>query len=55
MIEKDAEQTPGFYLSHKAIVRPRPYGTIADESDYLKLIAPTEFRNPPLTQSVTVS
>jgi hypothetical protein len=40
MIKEDADQMPGiFYLRHRAIVRAFRYRTIADEPDYLKLIA----------------
>jgi len=40
MIKEDGEQMPGlFYLRDRAIVRSYRYRTIADEPDYLKLIA----------------
>jgi hypothetical protein len=40
MIKEDAEQMPGlFYLRGRAIVRAYRYRTIADQPDYLKLIA----------------
>jgi hypothetical protein len=40
MIKEDAEQMPGiFYLRERAIVRAYRYRTIADQPDYLKLIA----------------
>jgi hypothetical protein len=40
MIKEDADQMPGiFYLRQRAIVRAYRYKTIADEPDYLKLIA----------------
>ena len=40
MIKEDADQMPGiFYLRRRAIVRAFRYKTIADEPDYLKLIA----------------
>jgi hypothetical protein len=40
MIKEDAEQMPGiFYLRDRAIVRAFRYKTIADEPDYLKIIA----------------
>ena len=40
MIKEDADQMPGiFYLRNRAIVRAFRYKTIADEPDYLKLIA----------------
>jgi peroxiredoxin len=40
MIKDDADQMPGiFYLRQRAIVRAFRYKTIADEPDYLKLIA----------------
>ena len=40
MIKEDAEQMPGiFYLRRLAIVRAFRYRTIADQPDYLKLIA----------------
>ena len=40
MIKEDADQMPGiFYLRERAIVRAFRYKTIADEPDYLKLIA----------------
>ena len=40
MIKEDADQMPGiFYLRQRAIVRAFRYKTIADEPDYLKLIA----------------
>ncbi len=40
MIKEDADQMPGiFYLRKRAIVRAFRYKTIADEPDYLKLIA----------------
>jgi hypothetical protein len=40
MIKEDADQMPGiFYLRDRAIVRAFRYKTIADEPDYLKLIA----------------
>jgi hypothetical protein len=40
MIEEDADQMPGiFYLRKRAIVRAFRYKTIADEPDYLQLIA----------------
>ncbi len=40
MVKEDADQMPGiFYLRQRAIVRAFRYKTIADEPDYLKLIA----------------
>jgi hypothetical protein len=40
MIKEDADQMPGiFFLRQRAIVRAFRYKTIADEPDYLKLIA----------------
>src|SRR5271156_1664302 len=40
MIKEDADQMPGiFYLRERAIVRAYRYRTIADQPDYLKLIA----------------
>ena len=40
MIKEDAEQMPGiFYLRDRAIARAFRYKTIADEPDYLKIIA----------------
>jgi hypothetical protein len=40
MIREDADQMPGvFFLRKRAIVRAFRYKTIADEPDYLKLIA----------------
>jgi hypothetical protein len=40
MIKEDAAQMPGlFYLRDRVIVRSYRYRTIADEPDYLKLIA----------------
>jgi len=40
MIKEDADQMPGiFYLRDRAIVRAFRYRTIADEPDYLRLIA----------------
>jgi hypothetical protein len=40
MIKEDADQMPGiFYLRKRAIVRSFRYKTIADQPDYLKLIA----------------
>jgi hypothetical protein len=40
MIKEDGEQMPGiFYLRKRAIVRAYRYRTIADQPDYLKLIA----------------
>jgi hypothetical protein len=40
MIKEDADQMPGiFYLRQRAIVSAFRYKTIADEPDYLKLIA----------------
>ena len=40
MIQEDGDQMPGiFYLRNRAIVRAFRYKTIADEPDYLKLIA----------------
>jgi hypothetical protein len=40
MIKEDADQMPGiFYLQKRAIVRAHRYRTIADQPDYLKLIA----------------
>jgi hypothetical protein len=40
MIREDADQMPGiFFLRQRAIVRAFRYKTIADEPDYLKLIA----------------
>jgi hypothetical protein len=40
MIKEDADQMPGiFYLRERAIVRAFRYRTIADQPDYLKLIA----------------
>jgi hypothetical protein len=40
MIKEDADQMPGiFYLQKRAIVRAFRYKTIADQPDYLKLIA----------------
>jgi hypothetical protein len=40
MIKEDGDQMPGiFYLRDRAIVRAFRYRTIADEPDYLKLIA----------------
>ena len=40
MIKEDADQMPGiFYLQKRAIVRAYRYRTIADQPDYLKLIA----------------
>jgi peroxiredoxin len=40
MIKEDGEQMPGiFYLRQRAIVRVFRYKTIADEPDYMKLIA----------------
>ena len=40
MIKEDADQMPGiFFLRQRAIVRAFRYMTIADEPDYLKLIA----------------
>ena len=40
MIKEDADQMPGiFYLRNRAIVRAFRYKTIADQPDYLKLIA----------------
>src|ERR1700734_547716 len=40
MIKEDANQMPGiFYLQKRAIVRAYRYRTIADQPDYLKLIA----------------
>jgi hypothetical protein len=40
MIKEDADQMPGiFYLRDRAIVRAFRYKTIADEPDYLQLIA----------------
>lgn len=40
MIKEDADQMPGiFFLRQRAIVRTFRYKTIADEPDYLKLIA----------------
>ena len=39
-IKEDVEQMPGiFYLRHRSIVRAYRYKTIADQPDYLKLIA----------------
>jgi hypothetical protein len=40
MIKEDADQMPGiFYLRNRTIVRAFRYRTIADEPDYLRLIA----------------
>jgi hypothetical protein len=40
MIKEDADQMPGiFYLQKRAIVRAYRYRTIADQPDYLQLIA----------------
>jgi hypothetical protein len=40
MIKEDANQMPGiFYLQNRAISRAYRYRTIADQPDYLKLIA----------------
>jgi hypothetical protein len=40
MIKEDGDQMPGiFYLRQRSIVRAFRYKTIADEPDYLKLIA----------------
>ena len=40
MIKEDADQMPGiFFLRQRAIVRAFRYKTIADQPDYLKLIA----------------
>ena len=40
MIKEDADQMPGiFYLRQRAITRAFRYKTIADQPDYLKLIA----------------
>ena len=40
MIKEDANQMPGiFYLQNRAIARAYRYRTIADQPDYLKLIA----------------
>jgi hypothetical protein len=40
MIKEDADQMPGiFYLRDRSIVRAFRYKTIADEPDYLKIIA----------------
>jgi hypothetical protein len=40
MVKEDASQMPGiFYLRQRAIVRAYRYRTIADQPDYLKLIA----------------
>jgi hypothetical protein len=40
MIQEDADQMPGiFYLRNRTIVRAFRYRTIADEPDYLRLIA----------------
>jgi hypothetical protein len=40
MIKEDADQMPGiFYLQKRAIVRAYRYKTIADQPNYLKLIA----------------
>jgi len=40
MIKEDGDQMPGiFYLQKRAIVRAFRYKTIADQPDYLKLIA----------------
>ena len=40
MIKEDADQMPGiFFLRGRAVVRAFRYKTIADEPDYLKLIA----------------
>jgi peroxiredoxin len=40
MIKEDADQMPGiFFLKNRAIVRAYRYRTIADQPDYLKLIA----------------
>jgi hypothetical protein len=40
MIREDADQMPGiFYLQQRSIVRAFRYRTIADQPDYLKLIA----------------
>jgi peroxiredoxin len=40
MLKEDADQMPGiFYLRQRAIVRAYRYKTIADQPDYLKLIA----------------
>jgi hypothetical protein len=40
MVKEDADQMPGiFYLRERAIVREYRYRTIADQPDYLKLIA----------------
>ena len=40
LIKEDADQMPGiFYLRNRAIVRAFRYKTIADQPDYLKLIA----------------
>jgi hypothetical protein len=40
MIKEDADQMPGiFYLRNRSIVRAFRYKTIADQPDYLKLIA----------------
>jgi hypothetical protein len=40
MIKEDADQMPGiFFLRQRAIVRTFRYKTIADQPDYLKLIA----------------
>jgi peroxiredoxin len=40
MIKEDANQMPGiFFLKNRAIVRAYRYRTIADQPDYLKLIA----------------
>jgi peroxiredoxin len=40
MIKEDGDQMPGiFYLRNRGIVRAFRYKTIADEPDYLKLIA----------------
>jgi len=40
LVKEDADQMPGiFYLRNRAIVRSFLYRTIADEPDYLRLIA----------------
>jgi hypothetical protein len=40
LIKEDASQMPGiFYLKDRAIVRAYRYRTIADQPEYLKLIA----------------
>jgi hypothetical protein len=40
MIQEGADQMSGiFYLRNRAIVRPFRYKTIADQPDYLRLIA----------------